>query len=134
MTPKAAILGGSALAVAAFLLGFVPQYVKTRGLANQLAAARRESQWQDLTLSIGSVFLQTEMKNYGLAGQASSGFFDRLGSSELQSDATPEQRKFLQSAAAQRDAVTAGLAKGDASVLGSVEALFEGALQADKAQ
>jgi hypothetical protein len=119
---------GAALVVVAFLVGFIPQSRKASQLQDELAQARTNVTSDELALSIGSVYLQASLKNYGLAGQASSGFFDRARTLSAEAANGSERQKFLQSALSQRDAVTAGLAKGDPAVLDLVRDLFQRAL------
>ncbi len=78
------IITGS-LVVAAFLLGFIPQYRKSRDLESQLNSTRHELasesvklQGDELDLLIGYVYLETNQKNYGLASEASTKFFNRV--------------------------------------------------------
>jgi hypothetical protein len=126
---------GGVLIVAAFLLGFVPQYLKSRDMEKQLNSARQELasqgvklQGDDLDLLIGYVYLQTNLKNYGLASEYSTKFFDRVRAMESQvSDAN--RQKFLQAALSKRDDVIAALAKGDPSTAPTVQQLFQSALE-----
>jgi len=128
------IVGGS-LVVTAFLLGFVPQYMKARDLASQLGVERQQlnserdkSQMDELGLLCGYVYLQTNLKNYGLAGQYSTKFFDRVRAMNGQAPDSNRQA-FLQSALAMRDSITQGLAKGDPSIVGALQDLFQSTLQ-----
>jgi hypothetical protein len=136
MSQKMRLIVGGALVVAAFLLGFVPQYLKGRALDNQLSAVRQQLnseheklQMDELGLLCGHVYLETSLKNYGLAGQYSSKFFD--GVQAMMSQAPDSNRQsFLQETLAQRDAVTGGLAQGDPGTLSAVKDLFKRALEA----
>jgi hypothetical protein len=136
MSQKMRLIVGGALVVAAFLLGFVPQYLKGRALDNQLSAVRQQlnsehekSQMDELGLLAGHVYLETSLRNYGLAGQYSSRFFD--GVQAMMSQAPDSNRQsFLQETLAQRDAVTGGLAQGDPGTLSAVKDLFKRALEA----
>lgn len=136
MNWKTGLIAGGVLVVAAFLLGFVPQYMKGRALDNQLSVVRQQlnserekAQMDELGLLCGHAYLETNLKNYGLAGQYSSKFFD--GVQAMMSQAPDSNRQsFLQKALAQRDAVTGGLAQGDPATLSAVQDLFKGALEA----
>lgn len=136
MNWKARMIVGGVLVVAAFLLGFVPQYRKSRVLDNQLGAARQQlnlerekSQMDELGLLSGHVYLETNLKNYGLASQYATVFFD--GVQTMVSQVPDSNRQpFLQKTLAQRDAVTGGLAQGDPGTLSAVQDLFQRALQA----
>jgi hypothetical protein len=135
MNRKTLLIVGGSLVVAAFLLGFVPQYLKARDLANQLGAERQQlnserdkSQMDELGLLCGYVYLQTSLKNYGLAGQYSTKFFDRVRAMNGQASDSNRQA-FLQLALAKRDSITQGLAKGDPSIVGALQDLFQSTLQ-----
>jgi hypothetical protein len=83
----------------------------------------------ELGLLAGHVYLETSLRNYGLAGQYSSRFFD--GVQAMMSQAPDSNRQsFLQETLAQRDAVTGGLAQGDPGTLSAVKDLFKRALEA----
>jgi hypothetical protein len=135
MNQKMCLILGGALVVAAFLLGFIPQYLKGKALDNQLGAVRQQlnserekSQVDELGLLCGHVYLETSLKNYGLAGQDSSKFFD--GVQAMMSQAPESNRQPLfQEMLAQRDAVTGGLAQGDPGTMSAVQDLFQRALQ-----
>jgi hypothetical protein len=135
MNRKILLIVGGSLVVAAFLLGFVPQYVKARDLASQLGAERKQlnserekSQMDELGLLCGYVYLQTNLKNYGLAGQYSTKFFDRVRAMNGQAPDSSRQA-FLQSALAKRDSITQGMAKGDPSIVGALQDLFQSTLE-----
>lgn len=133
---KICLIVGGALVVAAFLLGFVPQYLKGKALDNQLSAVqqqlnseREKSKMDELGLLSGHVYLETSLRNYGLASQYSTKFFD--GVQAMMSQAPDSNRQsFLQETLAQRDAVTGGLAQGDPGTLSAVQALFQHVLEA----
>jgi hypothetical protein len=120
---------------AAFLLGFVPQYLKGKALDNQLDAAhqqlkseRAKSQLDELGLLCGHVYLETSLKNYGLAGQYSTKFFDEVQAMMRQAPDS-NLHSFLQETLAQRDAVTGGLAQGNPGTLSAVQDLCQHVLQ-----
>jgi hypothetical protein len=135
MNQKTLLIVGGSLVVAAFVLGFVPQYVKARDLTDQLGAERlqvksehEKSQMDELGLLCGYVYLQANLKNYGLAGQYSTKFFNRVRAMNGQAPDASRQA-FLQSALAKRDSITEGLAKGDPSILGALQDLFQSTLE-----
>ena len=138
MNRKLCLIVGAVLVAAAFLVGFVPQYLKGRALKiqigavqQQLSSEREKSQMDKLALLSGRIYLETELKNYGLASQDSSEFFDQART--MMSQAPDSNRQaFLQDAVAQRDSVTGGLAKGDPGTVSIVQNLFRRAL--DNAQ
>ena len=135
MNWKTRLIVGGVLIVAAFLLGFVPQYRKGRALDNQLGAARQQlylerekSQMDELGLLCGHVYLETNLKNYGLASQYATKFFDGV-QAKMSQEPDSNRRSFLQETLAQRDAVTGGLAQGDPGTLSAVQDLFKRALE-----
>jgi hypothetical protein len=135
MRGKTTVIIAGALILAAFLLGYIPQYQKSRDLESQLNSTRHEpasasvkAAGDQLDLLIGYVYLETNQKNYGLASEASTKFFNRVRTVTGQ-PSDPNRQKFLQAALSKRDAVTGGLAKGDPGTLGAVQELFQGALE-----
>ena len=139
MNRKTLLIVGGSLVVVAFLLGFVPQYVRARGLTDQLGAERQQfnserekSQMDELGLLCGYVYLQANLKNYGLAGQYSTRFFDRIRAMNGQSPDSSRQA-FLQSALAKRDSITQELAKGDPNVGAELQNLFQSTLETTQA-
>ncbi len=136
MNQKTLWIAGVTLLIVGFLLGFVPQFGKGRDLQKQLdearheiAAGREKMQKQELGLLIGQVYLETNRKNFGLASQHSTTFFDGARAmSNHTSD--PNWQALLQSILTKRDAVTGGLAKADPGTVESVEGLFQQVLAA----
>ncbi|MEO8596488.1 MAG: hypothetical protein ABI759_24430 [Candidatus Solibacter sp.] len=136
MNRKTLLIVGGSLTVAAFLLGFVPQYRKVKDLEDQLDATRQELkleqsklQMADLSLLIGLVYGEGNLRNFGLAGRQSTKLFDRVRNM-AGPETDPNRRAFLQESLAGRDAVTAGLAKGDPGTLPAVQDLVQRALKA----
>jgi len=136
MNRKTLLIVGGVLILGAFLLGFVPQYLKTRGLNNQLGAfgqqlssEREKSQMEELALLCGYAYLETNLRNYGLASQYSTSFFDRVRAMTIQAPNSGRQA-FFQTALAQRDLITGGLAKGDSGTVSPLQNLFQRALEA----
>jgi hypothetical protein len=128
MRSKQILIGIGVTAVAAFLLGFLPQYSSARQLRAEAAACQVQLQANELAVSIGRVYLDTMLKNYGLAAQAATPFFDRLRNLSGQDAGDPELRQFVSAGLAQRDAIVGGLAKGDPAVLTAIQDLFKRAV------
>ena len=114
--------------VAVFLVGFVPQYVEGNRLENELRQSRQEAAGADLRDLIGFAYVQAGQKNYGLAAETSSRFFNRVREVANQTQ-DANRRKGLEDLLALRDSVTAALAKGDAAVIGDLQQLFVKARQ-----
>lgn len=136
MMRKLGWITSGVLTLAAFLLGFVPQYQKDRALQSQLGVARQQlnfrsekTRMNELALLCGRAYLETSMKNYGLASGDSTKFFDGI-QAMMNEEPDVSRQQFLQATLAQRDAVTGGLAKGDPGTLLAVQDLFQRVLQA----
>ena len=135
MNRKIGLIAGAVFVVAVFLLGFVPQYMKVRALDNQLSVAREQlnsergkSQMDQLGLLCGRIYLETNLKNYGLASQYSTEFFN--GVQTMMSQPSDSNRQsFLQKTLAQRNAVSGGLAQGNPDALPAIQNLFEHTLE-----
>jgi len=135
MNRKTLLIAGGVLVLAAFLAGFIPQYGKARDLGSQLDALRQQlnsergkSQMDEIALLCGYVYLETNLRNYGLASQYSTTFFDRVRAMTIQAPDSGRQA-FRKAALAQRDRITGGLAKGDSGTVSAVQGLFQGALE-----
>jgi len=109
--------------IAVFLVGFVPQYVKAIRLESELRQSRQDAAGAEIRDLIGLAYVQASQKNYGLAAETSSRFFNRVREVANQ---TPDanRRKAQENLLALRDKITAELAKGDAAVIGDLQELF----------
>lgn len=111
------------LLVVVFLAGFLPSYVKAHRLENELRETRREQSLAQLRDLASLTYFQANQKDYGLAANTATRFFDRTQEAVNQApDASA--RKPLEEILSLRDPITAGLAKGDPGVLGDLQALF----------
>lgn len=116
--------------VVVFLLGFIPQYAKARSARKDLTAARQQLAAAQSRAELGAlrdalalVHLEVVQKNYGVAAQRSTAFFDQLqGVAGRETDAG--RRQAFQQMLAARDTVTAGLASGDAAVQAEIQRLM----------
>lgn len=136
MSWKAGLAGGAILVIAAFLFGFIPQYRKTTslheeltGAQQQLNAEREKSQMEKAGLLIGYIYLETNLKNYGLAGQSAPKFFDEVHAMANRTTNASWQA-LIPAVAAKRDQVISGLAKGDPATLAAVQDIFQRMLDA----
>ena len=114
--------------IAVFLVGFVPQYVKVNRLENELRQSRQAAAGAELRDLIGFAYVQASQKNYGLAAETSSRFFNRVREVANQTQ-DANRRKGLEDLLALRDSVAAALAKGDAAVMDDLQQLFVKARQ-----
>lgn len=116
--------------VVIFLLGFMPQYAKARSARKDLATARQElaaaqhrNELGALRDTLALVHLEVVQKNYGVAAQRSTAFFDQLqGLAGRETDSG--RRQAFQQILAARDAITAGLASGDPAVLSEIQRIL----------
>ena len=120
------------LLIAAFSVGFLPQYAKVRSLERELGEARRENSLAELRDLAGLAYLQASQKDYGLAAGTSTRFFDRTRQVASQ---TPDSsgRKPLEDLMNLRDQITGALARGDAGVLNALQILVVKTRQATSA-
>jgi hypothetical protein len=121
-TPRKALIWIGILA-AAFLLGFLPQFSTARGLRREAALCRTKLQFAALKNAIGLVYLETNQKNYGIASQQASRFFETARET-LAATSASGQRTVIQEALSKRDAITAGLARGDAAVIAEIQSVY----------
>jgi hypothetical protein len=119
-----------ALVVGAFLAGYIPG-------RSQLASARGELQMTEQTLAgceerlklarlrdlIGRMYLNSTEKNFGLAAERASEYFNLARDMAGQTRSADLAAAFNEISRS-RDTVTAGLANGDPAVLGELRALF----------
>ena len=112
----------AAALVAVFLLGFVPQYIRSNRLDSDLRQSREAYAGADLRDLIGLAYLQSNQKNYGLAATTSGQFFDRVREVTNQTQ-DGNRRQALEDLLAPRDRITGLLAKGDSAVIGDLQDL-----------
>jgi hypothetical protein len=106
-----------------FLLGFIPQYLKSSRLSKEVQTLTWQNRIGTARDLIGLTFLEVSNNNFGVASGHAAQFFNqiRLINSEA---ADPAQRELLQQIASRRDAVTAGLAKADPAVKQQVQEIM----------
>ncbi len=111
------------LLVVAFLIAFLPNYVRANRLGSELEAARMELRQLQLRDSIGLTYVQATQKNYGLAQESSTTFF--LQARQMASSAgSPAAKQTFESLLGYQETVTAKLAKGEPGVLEDLAALY----------
>jgi hypothetical protein len=108
--------------LAVFLIGFIPPNIKLHRVNGELDAANRGLALGRVRDAIGFTYFEASRKNYGVAAGYASQFFSQVR--ELSDRATPDLRAKLESLFGYRDAVTAGLAKGDPAVMGPLQDLY----------
>jgi hypothetical protein len=109
--------------VLVFLAGFLPEHFRADQFKTRAQEATNQLEFCRVRDLAGMTFLQTSLKNYGLAGHYSTEFFDaakRLAASTQRSDV----QQALQTALAKRDTITGQLARGDEAAYGSIQAVY----------
>jgi hypothetical protein len=102
--------------ILAFLLGFVPMWLKARGSAAELEIARRELSLSKLQNTIASAALDARRGDYEPARQAASSFFTSLRTETDKgsgSALTDSQKQNIQPLFAGRDDLITLLARSD---------------------
>jgi hypothetical protein len=128
---KNSVMGAAVALIAVFLVGFIPSYVKANRLENELRQSRQDGAGAELRDLIALAYVQANQKNYGLAAETSSQFFNRAREVASQPQDT-SRRKALEDLLGSRDKVTAQLAKGDAAATGDLLELFNKTRQATR--
>lgn len=120
------------LMAAAFLGGWIPMYVRNRGLEqtvqeteDRLSQAKEEQRLALLEGQLGMVLVEVDRKNFGNALQLSSSFFDGL-SETLPGVANEGMREELKKILGRRDQITTALSTLAPEAGDEVRELYEG--------
>ena len=118
------------LGVVVFLTGFLPQYFKAARLEVEVAEGKQhlescesKSRLSELRDLAALMYLEASQKNYTVAGGYSTRFFDQIRQAMNQT-ADPKLKHNLQEILDLRDAITAGLARGEAGVVNEVQTVL----------
>jgi len=106
----------AALVLIAFLVGFVPMWLKARESGNSLAVAERTLTLARMQNSIASAALDARRGDYEPARQAASQFYTSLQADIDKGDnssLTPAQREAAKALFAGRDQIVTWLARSD---------------------
>jgi hypothetical protein len=107
-----------ALLFLAFLLGFVPMWLKSRECSSSLAEAERQLSLARMENSLASAAIYAQRGDYETARQAASDFFTSLRTefnSGVDSALSQAEIAGLQSLLTRRDEIVTLLARGDAT-------------------
>ncbi len=123
------------LLLVGFLVGFVPQYTKAQRAGSALESAKQQlsacqlgNRLAQLRDTAALMYLEATRKNYGLAGEYATRFFEQARqAAEQTSDAG--LRAQLQDLLASRDEALGKLAQGDAGILPQLQTLLTKTLQ-----
>ena len=115
------------LLFAGFLIGFILQYFRLQRVQKELSASTKQlescqssQQLSQLRDTATMMYLEVVQKNYGKAGEYSRQVFDQA---QQIANSTEDSalRNLLRETTANRDQVTADLAKGDAAALSEIQ-------------
>lgn len=120
----------------ALLAGYIPQYLRARGLTQDLETTRAQlsgcqamNRVAGLRDLMGLAYVEVNQKNYGLAGQYVARFYEQAG--KARGEVTdPGIQRVINEAMARRDEITAALARGDAAAAMPIERTYRDMLQA----
>jgi len=115
------------LLVIGFLVGFVPQYLKSQQFQQQASAAAKQlqscqagEQLSQIRDNAALMYLEASQKNYGIARDYATRLFDQAQQFAASTD-NAALHSLLGEVLATRDQITADLAKGDAAVVGEMQ-------------
>jgi hypothetical protein len=115
------------LPLAAFLIGFVPMWVKSRECSSQLLDIKRQLSLTRLNSALTSAAIDARRGDYETARQAASDFFTSLRM-ETDSETTlvfsAAQKERLQPLLTQRDEIITLLARGDPAAADQLSDLY----------
>jgi hypothetical protein len=120
---KNTIIIVAVLVVAAFLAGFLPSYIKRRGLESELRQATMDNRMSHVRDLAGLAYLQANQKNYGLAAESTARFFQitREVFNQTQDNA---RRKALEELLSSGEKIASELSRGDPAVVNDLQSLF----------
>jgi hypothetical protein len=120
---KVLVIAALVLLAAAYIGGYWPQHQQLRAAQQsaaqaqqQLGSAQAVARICRLENDLLALLSQTENQNYGDARNLSQAFFDNLRH-EADRDQNAPYKADLENILGQRDAITAGLARADASTV-----------------
>lgn len=115
------------LLTAGFLTGFILQYARQARAQQELSSSisqLRSCQSKEQLAQLGGratlMYLEAAQKNYGKAAEYSKEFFDQA-QQFVSSKEDMQLQNSLRGALANRDKITADLAKGDAAVVSEIQ-------------
>ena len=101
-----------ALVLAAFLIGFLPQWFRARGLAEELEEVRFELEMAQLEGLLGAALAEAGRSNYERARQLLTQFYPELQDNLAQVE-DPADRRALQGILNQRDEIVTLLSRAE---------------------
>jgi hypothetical protein len=110
------------LLVVSFLAGFLPTYAKVLGLEKELRAAQQENSSLQLRDISSLLYLQAIQKDFGLAADTSTRFFDRVQAVAGRTS-DPGDKALLEEILVHRDKITSELARGSPEAMSELHTL-----------
>jgi hypothetical protein len=110
------IIISAAVILIAFLIGFIPMWLKARGCASELVIAQRELNRARLQNTLASATIDARRGDYEPARQAASSFFTSLNAEAdkgTDSVLTDSQKQNIRSMFSGRDEIITLLARSD---------------------
>ncbi|HEX4998551.1 MAG TPA: hypothetical protein VFY29_10000 [Terriglobia bacterium] len=124
MSIKSKLAGGAIVVVAAFLAGFLPQYLESSRLRTELDVAQRQTAIDKTRVMAGRILLEASRQNYGSAQDASARYFNALRELAEKPENTEMKTSLLELLNA-RDSITSSLAQGDPAVVMELQTLMQ---------
>jgi hypothetical protein len=130
VTTKWKVIAAFVVITAAFLAGFVPQFLEKRRVTaelqdvrTRLSTAQKQMAIDEVRNLAGLILLHASHHNYGTAREYSTQYFNKLRELADQSESATlksSASELLQS----RDSITSGLAQGTSSVVSELQVLL----------
>jgi hypothetical protein len=118
------------LLIIGFLVGFLWQFTRAQKLESEIErvkqsfdACQKEALFSGLRDEISMAYFEVTRKNYGLAGEHSTKYFNILRTL-LGTNQNPKLKQDFESLLSMRDRVTAGLAAGDPAIVEPLQQLL----------
>ena len=128
------VLIAAVLIALAFLIGYIPNEIATRGLSRTLRQTQLDLRLANLHRQLGIASHQAQLNNYGVAAGVAAEFFNgcRGAVDDFRFQDRPRTRIALQSYAQQGDVILGQLANADPAVKERLASMFltmDGVLQ-----
>lgn len=112
------------LLVAAFAGGYLPQYLKNRGLESSLAEARQQLRVAALDRELGMILVEVEQINFGNAKDRSTRFFDEARNMASE-ERDPALQQRLTAILKQRDEITSDLTAANPETAAKLRKMYK---------
>jgi hypothetical protein len=102
---------------------YLPPWMQLRAARQEIDALRGEARLVELRDHAALMLAEACQRNYGLAGQHASRYFDLLGQAAGEAS-DPARKQVLTDLLSMRDRVITGLSQGDTGVMAAVDTVF----------